>query len=433
MLRILEFLFVKPGRWFVRRVEVAIIVPLAEGVMRAWYHLDPKVYSKELRIKKVTDGERLKPSKKYAIFVLYTKEAVPSFVETMLRVLRSSDFNLVIVSNNDLSDAIRQTLCGYACLIIERANLGRDFGAYKDGILHVIENLGEVDRLIIFNDSMFFFESGISDLLVRLDHAGDFVGITEVLEHHYHVQSYMLSFGAAVLSSPWFLRFWRKYRPISTRRWSIHKGEVLLTRRLTKAGFRPHVLFQASELAAALKMCTVRQVVEALRLLPRPFREAMYSEFDDVIGDKKEREVSIKERQLSIETISQGIHIPGAEHTLIVPEYETGIVARLRAVAREARAMEDVRLDILISKLVEMIAERNQSHVGGFLFMKHLGLPLIKRDLVYREVYSLEEVDRILRELNEPLREDVLSDLRRGGSARYLKGFRRLLHNYGSI
>src|SRR5262249_20952941 len=142
----------------------------------------------------------------------------------------------------------------------------------------------DIDRLMLVNDSLFFLERGLSKLIADLDGPQEFIGVTEVFEDHYHVQSFMLSLGPSVVRSTSFRKFWRRYRPISTRRWSIHKGEVRLTRRLTKAGFRPHVLFQAAQLIPYLRSRPAREVLEAVRLLPNYCRGQIYHEFNRIVG-----------------------------------------------------------------------------------------------------------------------------------------------------
>jgi hypothetical protein len=84
-------------------------------------------------------------------------------------------------------------------------------------------------------------------------------------------------------------------------------------------------------------------------------------------------------------------------------------------------------------RTVAIITLRNQMHVGGFLFLRFLGMPAIKRDIVYREVFALEEIETILIELNEPLREAVVEDLRQKGNQQHRKGLARIMANHGSI
>lgn len=404
------------GWWF----ESKTIILTSEGLARLWYHLDPRLYSMRLRIKRVTEGQLDRKSNKYAVFVLYSKTQLPTFTANLIDAIGRSSFNLVIVSNADLSPLLRAWLQEKSYVVIERANLGRDFGAYKDGLGYVMSQEKDVERVLLVNDSLFFFSKGLDSLIAGLDGPQDFIGVTEVMEFHYHVQSYMLSLGRNVIHNTQFVKFWKQYRPVSTRRWSIHNGEVKFTRTLTKAGFRPHVLFQAAELGLHLRRRSIRDVVEAVRLLPEAFRQVLYRQFDEVIGEGTQVEsVSV------LEAISQGVV------SFPAPNRSDG--GRLGAISNQALTMERWNFEILTSKIVALIAERNQVHVGGFLFMKFLGLPVIKRDIFFRQVYALEEVYRILTELQEPLRDEVLADLRRGGTAEHIKGFRKILFRHGSI
>ena len=79
------------------------------------------------------------------------------------------------------------------------------------------------------------------------------------------------------------------------------------------------------------------------------------------------------------------------------------------------------------------VADRNQIHFGGFLFMKYLGLPAFKRDLFFRELYSLEEIDEELAVQPEWLKEEVLADLRQKGTAALLSGLAKIRYRHGSI
>src|SRR5262249_47668876 len=129
----------------------------------------------------------------------------------------------------------------------------------------------------------------------------------------------------------------------------------------------------------------------------------------------------------TIETISQGVRDFKAGHN--ADENKNS----MQFISDQAETMERWSFEIFTNRIISAIASRNQIHAGGFFFVKYLGLPIIKRDIFYREVYALEEIHRILSEFGEPLRDEVMADLRRGGTAANLKGFWRLLHNHGSI
>jgi hypothetical protein len=400
-------------------IELWTVIPAIEGLMRLWFHLDPRVYSERLRIKRISEGALEWNSNKYVIFVLYAEAPLPNFTVNLLDAIERSPLNLVIVSNTELDVYFRAQLLDKCHLLIERANLGRDFGAYKDGVSVILRRAKDIERLILLNDSMFFFQRGLGKLISDLDGTQEFIGLTEVFDIHYHVQSFMLSFGPTVIKSKQFRKYWRSYRPISTRRWTIHKGEVGLSRRLTKAGFRPHILYQAAQLIPHLRTRPIREVLESVRFLPILYRQSLYREFERIIGGDSASVAEFEAISQGVRTVSPG-GVPGRTETL------PGITSQLQTMDRWS-------FDIFANKLIAAIARRNQVHVGGFIFMKYLGLPVIKRDIFYRELYSLEEIYRILGDFNEPLRDEIMSDLRRGGTGMNMKGILKMLYRHGSI
>lgn len=406
----------KIGHW----IDTRLIIPVTEGIWRVLAHLNPRLYSERLRTRRITEGLVEKKSDKYAVFVIYSKTALPAFTTNFLDAVSRSNLNLVIVSNLRLTPIVRAQLQDRCHLLLERFNLGRDFGGYKDGISLVLKHCEHPERILLVNDSVFFFAKGLDRMLAGLDGPQDFIGVTEVLQHHYHVQSYMLSFGRNVLNNKYFKKFWKKYRPVSTRRWAIHKGEVGLTRLLTGEGFRPQILFQAAQLTPHLHRRTVREALESIRFLPESLREPLYGDFNEIIGEGEEAE-----SLATLEAISQGVRaVPMRKGP------DSGIFARISA---RAETMEKWNFQVLNNTIISTIANGNQIHIGGFLFMQLLGCPIIKRDIFFREVFTLEEVYQILSSVNEPLLDEVISDLRRGGTAKYLKGYRRILYRYGSI
>jgi len=405
------------------QIEIRVIIPIVEGIMRLWFHLDPRVYSEALRVRGVVEGGLARRSDRFVIFVLYAKTTLPKFTTNLIEVLSRSNLNLIIVANAELDSLTRARLLDHCHLLVERRNLGRDFGAYRDAIAVLLRRVQKIDRLILLNDSLFYFSRGLEEFITRLNGTQDFIGVTEVFEFHYHVQSFAVSFGSRVVNHPRFRKFWRKYRPISTRRWSIHKGEITLTRRLIKLGFRPSILFQAAELRPRLVELTVRGILETIHLLPTFFRAKLYEEVNAILGGGENPDAVA-----AIETISEGVRPmePDGVNKDAPPNM-------LVSIGGQAEAMESWSFEILASRMVALIAQRNQIHVGGFLFMKYLGLPIIKRDIFFRDVYTLEDVHRILTEFREPLRDEAMADLRRSGTAAHLNPFLQLLYRHGSI
>ncbi len=66
---------------------------------------------------------------------------------------------------------------------------------------------------------------------------------------------------------------------------------------------------------------------------------------------------------------------------------------------------------------------RAQAHTGLSSLPKFLGSPFLKRDIVYRELYTLYEVERMLKDLGlAEYSRSVTDDIRQRGSAAHLKG-----------
>jgi hypothetical protein len=229
--------------------------------------------------------------------------------------------------------------------------------------------------LAIANDSVFYIDKGLNDLIEALDGPEDFIGVSEVLEHHYHVASFLISFGPRVLKEPVFRRFWTNYLPLQTRMWAIIKGEGELTKRLIDAGHRPHILFKAEHLLPILQGMDASEFKEAMKLFSQQVRD-----------------------NLSL---------------------------------REAKANETAA--DRASAAVREVLQTNQMHAAGFLFMKYLGLPLFKRDIVYRELFVLSEVKHIVGDFGFATQHEIIADLECRSAPRPRNVLKRLLYRHGFI
>jgi hypothetical protein len=340
-----------------------VFILLIELGWRTLHQFDRNLYSEALRVRGLTEGRAIKPSRKFFIFVLYCDGNIPAFTRTLIDAIARSEFNLIAVSNGTVTSEARVELLGKSCLFIERNNVGRDFGGYKDGINILLRRFAEVDRLIIANDSVFYLPRGLDQLITSLDAGDDVVGVSETHRGFYHVASFMLSFDRRVVSSDAFVKFWRDYKPLGSRQWAIFEGEGKLAQRLMRAGFKPRALCRVEDLKQEL------DTPEGFKLLPMEIRT-----------------------QLSD-----------------LPEYS----------------------ESLGDRAVSEIMRHNQMHAVGFLFYKFKNLPLIKRDIVFREIYSLAEVTSLLDDIEGPLRDEIADDLRRRGGPEHFGYFRRLMHRHG--
>ena len=371
------------GGWAGYQIEHAFVLVL-EAIQRLVNRLDPRVYSEALRIRSVREGGDDKAGGKFFVLVLYCTDTLPAFTRTIIDAVARSSFNLVIVSNAQLTDHLAEELRGKSRLLIERNNIGRDFGGYKDGIAVVLRRF-DIERLVIANDSVFYLSEGLDDLLAKLDGPHDLIGVSEVYDHHYHVASFLMSFGRRVVESVAFREFWRRYKPLGSRRWAIFRGEGDLSAQLLRGGFRPHILYRAVHLRPHLANDNA-----VLPLLPLQVRAWL-------AGSGEARSTTLL--------------------------HKIGVALKwLRGVPRAKLSGADLVIDEVMG--------RNQMHAAGLMFRKFMGLPLIKRDLYYREVYSLDDLAAVVADQPPNLREEIMADLRRRGNSERLSPFGRLLHRH---
>jgi hypothetical protein len=85
------------------------------------------------------------------------------------------------------------------------------------------------------------------------------------------------------------------------------------------------------------------------------------------------------------------------------------------------------------SPIIEAVIASNQMHTGGFLFREFMSLPIIKRDIVFRELYELSEVERALSDLPDDTLAHIMEDLSIRGSGPQLDAWRRLLYRHSAI
>ncbi|MFC5354295.1 rhamnan synthesis F family protein [Azospirillum himalayense] len=209
--------------------------------------------------------ESLAGAKRVAVFVHYDYHGiVHDFVLHYLRQLADSGFSIILVSNAPKLQAPHVAQLQECCaLVLRRANVGYDFGAYKEGIA-AIPDLAALDTLLLANDSVYGPLHHIAGVLDQMDpESAEVWGASDSWEIHFHLQSYFLVFHKAALRAPAFTAFWKKLRYVQSKTWIIMKYEVGLTRAMRRAGLRCRAAFPYRQAAAALIEAVVERNVLA--------------------------------------------------------------------------------------------------------------------------------------------------------------------------
>jgi hypothetical protein len=167
------------------------------------------------------------------------------FLINLMKGFADADFFVLGVSTKPLSPDMAEPILAHCHGVIERFNIGFDFGSYQMGLRWIEQNplLKDIDTLVLANDSLFYPSSIASTIRDLLKKEENWIGLFENFELRYHVQSFFEVFRAPVFKAKVFKQFWSAYKPYSSRLHTIHKGEGGLSRELVKAGISPAIIY----------------------------------------------------------------------------------------------------------------------------------------------------------------------------------------------
>lgn len=330
--------------------------------------------------------------KRVAMVAIYPSEFSLFSLMHLLDALEANGFWALVVSTKTLTEAQRASILEKSGHLVERYPVGRDFGSFQMG-LRWLESHGMLDHaelLAFTNDSLFYPSSFANQLKQMLSVDRPWYGLFENFEIHYHVQSFFQIFRRDLFTSPAFNKYWTKYKPLSSRTHSIHKGEVGFSKRLAKAGFQAYIEYSSA------RICT------------------------DVLG-------------LLSDNVTDPSLLFALKHTLGHNEF-MAVASSVRN-TRVVTSKSDVALKCVDIDLVHMLAHRienrNPTHSIGLLCNLLYEAP-IKRDLVYRRTIELGTLLTQCRGFDESEKKLMNDDLRAKGLPSSLTHSRFLMELYGT-
>ncbi len=223
-----------------------------------WEYFDLRTsYDRDAEALRKTHEGDLMLGREVAVYLIFPSDGILGSHLDALGMMVEEGISPVIVSNLPLSSQQLETLAPMTARIIERPNIGYDFGGYRDGILALENALPEVERLYILNDSAWMVDAPKSWFADARAKEVDFCGATsnygikrhdavnfrelrwQYTAHHrnFHYASYALAIGQNILRDPEFLRFWRSFRLSNHKRRTVRRGEIGLTQWVMRHGF----------------------------------------------------------------------------------------------------------------------------------------------------------------------------------------------------
>lgn len=193
-------------------------------------------------------------SGKVAIVLTYQPAGVANSLLAMCDHLQTRGYAPFIVANAPLSVDDRAALGTRVWRMIERPNFGYDFGGYRDALRHLRTEPG-IEKVLIFNDSVWFPLYASEDLIDRLEAKGtDVAGtILRVRGDQQFLESYCYLFDARVLADARVREFWDGLRLTSNKYKVIRRGERRHSAALVAAGFSIGAVYSRDAFLARLR------------------------------------------------------------------------------------------------------------------------------------------------------------------------------------
>jgi hypothetical protein len=291
------------------------------------------------------DGQ---PSGLWCVFATRERRQPSDNLVVFLSNLKSAGYNILLVNNGPLDEAVAAVYRPHCHTVVAKPPGGRDFGSYQWASAHLLERCrGEEIRQVIYcNDSVFVRPSTIAKMIAAIrDCSAPFIGITEVFEYQYHVQSWCFAISGSLFRSPEYQRFWQAYWPLTDRRHCINKGECGLSSYLIGRSIYPTVLLTQKNIT---DICFARGADSIFPLLTEYLNfPSFYRRFPD---------------------LWQVDRLP-------------------------VSAAQTWRLKRLFS---DQMFVQNSMNFANLILLKVSDFPFIKKDLIYRDQYYFSQVERAI-------------------------------------
>ena len=311
-------------------------------------------------------GKRAVQGETWAVFVIWQPGSLPWYLTLALEALAAARINVITVVNQPLAKEAQAHLEKLSTQVMLRDNSGFDIGGYRDATRWLATR--SPARTIYMNDSVYYFGPALIDLFERLrDTTAAVAGTFETWAHGYPVQSFCFSISRYLFEHTDIQRFWEDYLPVSSRLWTVRRGELGFSRRIMERARTIEVIYSPSVIAR-----------HTASLSPA--------------------ELTALANRLSIDVRPEGSDLTGLDPSA------------------------------LAGHIQHLIAKRSQAHTGALLYVDLANCPMLKRDLVYRGKFQAHEVEETLgRHIPPDALRMVSADLRRKGAGSSFRGWKRLL------
>ncbi len=186
----------------------------------------------------MTDQNRTTNPRRLVLFAHYDAQGeVKRYIQHYLRALRQVSSRIVFITTASLNAQSLALAGELSDQVLERPNVGFDFGMWRDALESV--DIPAWDEVVLTNSSIFGPLFPLAKAFEHMAHQdADMWGMTENHELAWHLQSYFLVLRKSVFSSPAFGQFWSSVLPYRDKWQVVLSYEIGLSRWLLENGFR---------------------------------------------------------------------------------------------------------------------------------------------------------------------------------------------------
>lgn len=212
------------------------------------------------------DGPRNQGPRIAALLIFQPGDMPASLLESCDQ-LTDLGYSVLVVSNGPLSAAGRAALLPHVWRLLERPNLGYDFGGYREAVMHLWDAGVTADELLVLNDSVWLVQDAFAPFLDRLAQMeADVTGtVLRSKKGKHWLESYFFRFNRTALSSSAFRDFWRHYRLVDSKFGVIRQGERDFTVKLAAGGLRIGSLGDSAGFLARMSEAPDEELILAMR------------------------------------------------------------------------------------------------------------------------------------------------------------------------
>ncbi len=323
-----------------------------------YFFLPKKIKNKFInRINIVLKNQKISDYKKICIFVSFSNTLSESS-KSYLKTIYEAGYGVIFVNNKKISEIDFKFLKQHTIYAINRLNIGRDIGAYKDIFLFLNYKkiINNINYLCFANDSIQFIpgknakalKSSISNF-EKSDSDGLFTNYSYQVEKHY--QSYFCIIKKRIFNSNEYLLFWQNYKPYDDKQHNIINGEIALSRRFYNQIDNPTVLYSSIKLG-------------------KLFSDIKSFNFDNKI--------------LSLKLAS----ILPSTSSVLLSKFNLEVEKIHKNDWNIGDLINDFETQLLIFNLIE---NSNPTHIGAFVFPLFLKSPFLKKDLALSGCFNIAQ------------------------------------------